>query len=119
MWKAYNASIRIKTTVKKVQDSISDDSVNMVLCDAIKYKSEQPFYNVTDAMFCKNKAYHNEKEFRFYFDGVKDNYCTIKADGLIDNVMISPFISREAKFLLEYVRNEFPNINITESSILE
>lgn len=119
MWKAYNASIRIKTTIKKVLDSISDNSINMVFCDKIKYKSEQPFYNVTDAMFCKNNAYHNENEFRFYFDGVKDNYCTINAQGLIDNVMVSPFISREAKLLLEYVRNEFPNLNITESSIIE
>ena len=119
MWKAYNASIRIKTTIKKVLDSISDNSINMVFCDKIKYKSEQPFYNVTDAMFCKNNAYHKENEFRFYFDGVKDNYCTINAQGLIDNVMVSPFISREAKLLLEYVRNEFPNLNITESSIIE
>ena len=119
MWKAYNASIRIKTTIKKVLDSISDDSINMVFCSKIEYKSEQPFYNVVDAMFCKNKVYHNEKEFRFYFDGVKDDNCKIDAEGLIDCVMVSPFISREAKLLLEYVRNEFPNLNITESSILE
>ena len=119
MWKAYNASIRIKTSIKKVLDAINTDYVNMVFCNKIEYKSEQPLYNVTDAMFCKNKAYHNENEFRFYFDGVKDNYCTINAQGLIDNVMVSPFISREAKLLLEYVRNEFPNLNITESSIIE
>lgn len=119
MWKAYNASIRIKTSIKKVLDAINTDYVNMVFCNEIKYKSEQPLYNVADAMFCKNKAYHNENEFRFYFDGVKDNYCSINAQGLIDNVMVSPFISREAKLLLEYVRNEFPNLNIIESSIIE
>ena len=119
MWKAYNASIRIKTTIEKLLDSIADDSVRMVICDKIEYKREQPLYNIIDALFCKNKAYHNENEFRFYFDGVKDNYCTINARGLIDNVMVSPFISREAKLLLEYVRNEFPNLNITESSIIE
>ncbi len=119
MWKAYNASIRIKTSIKKILDAINTDYVDMVFCNAIEYKSEQPLYNVVDAMFCKNKAYHNENEFRFYFDGVKDNYCTINAQGLIDNVMVSPFISREAKLLLEYVHNEFPNLNITESSIIE
>lgn len=91
----------------------------MVFCNTIEYKSEQPLYNVADAMFYKNKAYHNENEFRFYFDGVKDNYCTINAQGLIDNVMVSPFISREAKLLLEYVHNEFPNLYIIESSIIE
>lgn len=119
MWKAYNASIRIKTSIKKILDAINTDYVDMVFCNAIEYKSEQPLYNVVDAMFCKNKAYHNENEFRFYFDGVKDNYCIINPQGLIDNVMVSPFISREAKLLLEYVSNEFPNLNITESSIIE
>ena len=38
MWKAYNASIRIKTSIKKVLDAINTDYVNMVFCNKIEYK---------------------------------------------------------------------------------
>ena len=58
MWKAYNASIRIKTSIKKVLDAINTDYVNMVFCNTIEYKSEQPLYNVADAMFCKKTIFH-------------------------------------------------------------
>lgn len=119
MWKAYNASVRIKTTIKKLLDAITDDAVKMVICDSIRYKSEHPYYNIIDGMFCKDLAYLHEQEFRFYFDNKINNICKIKADGLIDNVLVSPFINRDERLLLEYIHNDFANLNIEETSIIE
>ena len=121
MWKAYNATVRIKTTVKKILDSINDPNIEMVFCDRMRYEQEHPYYTVEEAIFTKNYSYHNEQEIRFYFDvsDKNESMITIQSEGMIDEILISPFIGREAKLLLEYIKQEFANLNIKESAVIE
>lgn len=121
MWKAYKASVRIKVTVQKLLDAINDDCVKQVICDQIIYKDEHPCYSVKDAMFYKECSYHNEQEIRFYFDKTI-NCCKlihINADNLVDEVIVSPFISRETNLLIEFVKRDFPKLNFKKSTIIE
>ena len=121
MWKAYNATVRIKTTVKKMLDFIYDPNIKMIFCNRMRYEQERPYYMVEEAMFSKNYSYHNEQEIRFYFDVLnkKESKIAIQSEGIIDEILISPFMGREAKLLLEYIKQEFTNLNVNESAIIE
>lgn len=111
MWKMYATEIGVcvKSTVHNLIASLNlnldKDGENRVICGSMNYKEKIiPSTNERSQLFDKDKAYANEDEFRFYFHLNDDtnkkttNHILIPIDTktLMDEIILSPFICKEA-----------------------
>lgn len=131
MWKCYatEMGVCIKTTkhnlIASIKTDISEHSDNQVICGSMDYKSFKPSLNEEKQLFDKDKAYAEEKEFRFYFhfpsyDTNKDaKGITIPVDTkiMIEEIILSPFIQKvAANKLVQMINNDY-GINARQSDI--
>ena len=127
MWKTYATEfgIRIKSTIKNFIASLKldlgEDLKNKVVCGEMSYFSKiYPYTEDDSQLFYKNKVYSGEEEFRFYFylsdeddpNRTKTSHLLIPIDTkvLIDEILLSPFIGKEAA-------NKFVDVIITSYGI--
>lgn len=113
MWKSYATEIGacIKTTVHHFIASLQIDidpvgSKNKVICGSMNYDYFKPSTIEDKQLFDKDIVYADENEFRFYFllasDSEKkkdDNnviYVPVDTDVMIDEILLSPFICKDA-----------------------
>lgn len=132
MWKSYATEVGacIRTTTHNLIASLKIDldyenDENRVLCGSMNYKV--PLIHSTDEssqLFDKDIVYADENEFRFYFllksDTQEDSsgiHIPIDTTVMIDEVILSPFINRDAAdMLLRMLRCTY-NINVSVSNI--
>lgn len=131
MWKSYATEMGacIKTTkhnvIASIKTDISEQSENQVLCGSMDYKSLKPSLDEEKQLFDKDKAYAEEKEFRFYFhfpsyDTNKyANAITIPVDTkiMIDEIILSPFICKDAASEISQMITDKYNIQVKQSEI--
>ena len=123
MWKAYDADILIRTTVREFLDSINTDNIRLIVCNKIQYNEETwKSSDLSKEIFYKVPAYINEKEIRFYID-FKENiienfsYLTLK-QGFINTVTFSPFkFNNSVESIIQAY--QIPNDRINISEIIE
>lgn len=121
MWKAYTSKfgVRISSTIRKVARAIDSDKYQMI-CGKIEYNGHQ--FGSDNVIFCKDRQFKDEKEFRFYYSP-KNTENSQKKDSLrlpvspeimIDSVILSPFISPSyARHLRNYLHDTY-GINVIE-----
>lgn len=123
MWKAYDADILIRTTVKEFLDSINMDNIRLIICDEIKYHKEQwKSTNLSKELFWKVEAYCNEEEIRFYIDfnynsNDTNSYLLLKK-GFVNTIMFSPLKYKKSKDDIIKLYN-IPPQRIIKSEIIE
>ena len=113
MWKSYATEIGacIRTTVHNFIASLQIDldiirNDNKVLCGSMKYDYFRPSTIEEDQLFDKDIVYADENEFRFYFllasdtekkkDELKGIDVPVDTKVMIDEILLSPFICKEA-----------------------
>lgn len=110
MWKCYatemGACIRTTTHnfIASLKQDFSENSENLVICGSMDYKKLKPSFEEEKQLFDKDKAYSEEKEFRFYFhlpscDTNKDEkgiLVPVDTKVMIDDILISPFMCKDA-----------------------
>lgn len=110
MWKAYatEVGVCIRTTVKRFVESIivedsPIDSFDRLICGSMNYVEHPNSDNELGQLFNKYYGYSDENEFRFYLDlknGVEhfDDHILVPIDTryLIEEILVSPFICKEA-----------------------
>ena len=132
MWKCYatevGACVRtsVHNLIASLQVELDKEGQNRVICGSMDYKEYRPTTNEESQLFDKDKAYANEKEFRFYFylpsfcDGVKEKngiYIPVDTEVMIDDVLLSPFLPNEAANKLARLIKCVYNIDVKRSSI--
>lgn len=132
MWKSYSTEMGacIKTTIHNFISSIKIDlSINnrdnKVLCGSMSYLNKiMPSTIEEDQLFNKDIVYAEEKEFRFYFilksDKDKDTngiHIPVDANVMIDEVLLSPFICKDAADKLARMLKCAYNIEVKQSNI--
>lgn len=132
MWKSYATEIgvRIKTTVHNLIASleidIEQDGMNKVVCGSMNYKKNLiPSSDELGQLFDKDMAYSAENEFRFYFHisndpdkkSTKYRLIPINTSVMIDEILLSPFICKEAADkLAEMIKCSY-GISVKQSNI--
>jgi len=111
MWKIYATEMGacIDTSVSRLISSLkidfSDESKNKLICGNMEYKEHTLSTIEEEQLFNKSLYYSEEDEFRFYFhikskEGIESNkdFIRIPIDTtvLIDEILLSPFIGKEA-----------------------
>ena len=113
MWKSYATEIGacVRTTVHNFIASLQIDlniieNENKVLCGSMKYDYFRPSTIEGDQLFDKDIVYADENEFRFYFllasdaeKKIEENkgiYIPVDTKVMIDEILLSPFICKEA-----------------------
>jgi hypothetical protein len=113
MWKSYATEIGacIRTTVHNFIASLQIDldivnSENRVLCGSMNYDYFKPSTIEDNQLFDKDIVYADENEFRFYFllasdtekknDEKKGIDVPVDTKIMIDEILLSPFICKEA-----------------------
>ena len=111
MWKCYateqGACIRtsVHNLIASLQLDLDENNENKVVCGSMDYKKFMPSAIEECQLFDKDKAYSDEQEFRFYFyfpsyDYDKKNekriYIPVDTKVMIDEIILSPFISLDA-----------------------
>ena len=110
MWKCYATEMGacIRTTIhnfiSSLKQDFSENSENIVICGSMDYKNFQLSFDEEKQLFDKDKAYSEEKEFRFYFhlpsyDTNKDEkgiLVPVDTKVMIDEIYLSPFMCKDA-----------------------
>jgi hypothetical protein len=131
MWKLYAHKIGacIKTTISKFIDSIdldlSAENVDKIVCGSINYRKMPCYPDEKGMFFTKDIGYSEEEEFRFYFDFNKfvDNdkkfaKIPIRTKEMIDEIILSPFISKKSADIFSEILKERYNIkNVKHSNM--
>jgi hypothetical protein len=133
MWKSYATEVgaRIKTTVHSfiasIELDLEQDGMNKVVCGSMSYKKDLiPSSNELGQLFNKDKAYSAENEFRFYFHissdsdkkSTKYHLIPVNTYVMIDEILLSPFICKEAADkLARMVKCTYGIENVKQSNI--
>lgn len=132
MWKSYATEIgvRIKTTVHNLIASLEIDlernGMNKVVCGSMNYKKNLiPSSDELGQLFNKDMAYSAENEFRFYFHisndpdkkSTKYRLIPVNISVMIDEILLSPFICKEAADKLARMIKCSYGINVKQSNI--
>lgn len=110
MWKSYATEVGacIKSTVHNLiaslEINLENNGINKVVCGSMNYKKILPSHDELSQLFDKDITYSDENEFRFYFYLSDDTgkKCTefqlipVNTVVLIDEIILSPFICKEA-----------------------
>ena len=112
MWASHiikKSVCRIRSTIKRFSSSIINLSHDIIISD-VKYKpvARRHFANISEDIFIKPDFYMDEDEIRFVVlqnerfasDNQNDVVLSINPFELIDEITISPFISREEEQIL-------------------
>ncbi|MBR1448662.1 MAG: hypothetical protein IJ588_07970 [Prevotella sp.] len=132
MWKCYATEMGacIKTTVHNLISSLnidlsSSNEENKVLCGSVDYVEDYMRITIEEnQLFDKDIAYADEEEFRFYFhlksDTDKDSKgirIPVNTKVMIDSVLLSPFICKEAADKIARMLKCAYNVNVEQSKI--
>lgn len=132
MWSSYakELGVCIKSTVNDFAASLNVDfqaeptSDNQLLCGTIDYDKGPTLSDDEILLFSKDKVYGDENEFRFYCNfhtGIETFSSGIKVpidpNVMINEIIISPFICKEASDVLIHLFNEKYNIPTRHSKI--
>lgn len=134
MWKSYATEIGacIRTTVHNFIASLQIDlditnNMNKVLCGSMNYDYFKPSTNEEDQLFDKDIVYADENEYRFYFlfasdsekkkDENKGIYVSVDTNIMIDEILLSPFICKEAANKIARMIKCAYNIDVKLSNI--
>lgn len=110
MWKSYATEVGacIKTTVHNFVASLDlaleKDGDNKVVCGSMNYNKVMPSHDELKQLFDKDIVYSDENEFRFYFHladdtdkkSTKYRLIPVNTKVMIDEIVLSPFICKEA-----------------------
>jgi hypothetical protein len=135
MWKCYAKEIGvcIKTTVHNLIASLLLDfdnnlNCNKILCGSMDYLAFNPSSEEECQLFDKDISYADEEEFRFYFylssdDKKKDIsnkaiYIPVNTKVMINEVILSPFICKDAANRLAKMIKCAYNIDVKQSDII-
>ena len=134
MWKSYSSEVGvcIKTTVHRFISSLDinlgiNENENKVLCGSMDYKQNVVPSTIEDCqLFVKDIVYENEEEYRFYFllatdtsikNEEKGIYVPVDINLMIDEILLSPFISKEtADRIARMIKSDY-DIDVKQSSI--
>lgn len=134
MWKSYATEIGacIRTTVHHFIASLQIDldpvrSENKVLCGSMNYDYFKPSTIEVDQLFDKDIVYADENEFRFYFHLASDSkkkkdenngvYVPVDTNVMIDEILLSPFICKDAADRIARMINYAYNIKVKQSNV--
>lgn len=131
MWKSYATEIGacIRTTVHSFIASLQIDldivkSENKVLCGSMNYDYYKQSTIEENQLFDKDIVYADENEFRFYFllnsDSEKKNkgiYVPVDINVMISEILLSPFICKDAANKIARMLKCAYNINVKPSNI--
>jgi hypothetical protein len=134
MWKSYATEIGacIRTTVHNFIASLQIDldiirNDNKVLCGSMKYDYFRPSTIEEHQLFDKDIVYADENEFRFYFllasdtekkkDEIKGIDVPVDTKVMIDEILLSPFICKEAANRIARMINYAYDIDVRLSNI--
>ena len=131
MWKCYATEVGacIRSTVHNLIASLrlnlDEKSENKVVCGSMNYKDYMPSSIEEHQLFDKDKAYVDEEEFRFYFHlpsynsdkDAKGILITVDTNILIDEIILSPFIKKDAADKLARTIKCMYNIDVKQSRI--
>ncbi len=134
MWKSYATEIGacIRTTVHNFIASLQIDldivkSENKVLCGSMNYEYFKPSATEDNQLFDKDIVYTDENEFRFYFllasdsekmkDEIKGIDVPVDTKVMIDEILLSPFICKEAANKIARMINCAYDIDVKLSNI--
>lgn len=132
MWKCYATEVGacIKTTVHNFIASLEIDldetnEDNKVLCGSMDYQDNLLFsFDEEKQLFDKDFAFADEKEFRFYFllnstfsESPEAINIPVNTEVMIDEVLLSPFIVKEAADKIARMMNCAYNIDVKQSKI--
>ena len=132
MWKSYTSKIGVcikSSTHKMISALTSEDQANGkdydVYFGSMAYGKVSKVPMGEDWMFWKDRAFSDEKEFRFYFEFKNDgNKCDsiklipINPSILIEKVILSPFIDINASQKLASMLQREYEINVEPSKIM-
>lgn len=110
MWKSYATEIgaRIKSTVynfvASLEINLEEGGDNKVVCGSINYNKVLLSSDELKQLFGKDVVYSDENEFRFYFHLAEDTdkkstkyrLIPVNTTVMIDEVVLSPFLCKEA-----------------------
>lgn len=130
MWKSYATEMGacIRTSVHRFIDSLLPDfslnSTNRIVAGSMIYDKVKPSFDEIHQLFDKDYVYADEQEFRFYFyladdDGKETRgICLpVNTSGMIEEILLSPFINKEAADSLAQMIENAYHINVNPSSI--
>lgn len=132
MWRCYapKHGVCIKSTINNFIASFDSEAFNRyeTYCAPITYKKFDYTDGPFDALFMKDPVYESESEIRFVFipkdidgDAVSRNeriYLTVNHDVMIDEVILSPYLSPiTAEALKSYLKKQFSIKEVTHSRI--
>lgn len=133
MWKSYagDTGVRIKSSIHNLVASLQlvleKDGNNKVCCGSMNYcQNFLPSNDEEHQMFSKDEVYSDEDELRFYFILSDDSNrkCTthrlipIDPNVLIDEILLSPFLCKEAADkLARMIKCSYGFENVEQSKI--
>lgn len=131
MWKCYATEMGacVRTTVHNfiasLQIDLDNNSENIVVCGSMDYKNFIPSAIEENQLFDKDKAYADEKEFRFYFHlptynvnkNEKGILIPVDTKVLIDEIILSPFINKDAATKLAQMISNTYHVDVKLSNI--
>jgi len=108
LWKSYVSDhiygVAIKSTPRKLKESINAIKSNcsredIIYIDKVNYDSKSTEVNIHSIALKKEPFYTTEDELRIYTESKNENiFIPVDLNLLIDEIVISPFISKYAKF---------------------
>ena len=131
MWKSYATEVGacIKTTVHNLiaslEINLDYNGMNKVVCGSMNYKEFLPSSDELRQLFDKDITFSDENEFRFYFHlsddtdkkRTKFQLIPVNTAVMIDEIILSPFICKEATDKLARMIKCSYGINVKQSNI--
>lgn len=133
MWKSYagETGVRIKSSIHNLiaslQLNLGKDSKDKVYCGSMNYcKDLLPSTDEEKQFFGKDEVYADEDEFRFYFalsddfdrKGTTHRLVPVDPKVMIDEILLSPFLCKEAaNKLVRMIKCSYGFENVEQSKI--
>lgn len=133
MWKSYagETGVRIKSSIHNLiaslQLDLGKDGADKVYCGSMNYcENLLPSNDEEKQMFNKDKVYIEEDEFRFYFilsddfnkKSTTHRFIPIDPTVMIDEILLSPFLCKEAADkLTQMIKCSYGFENVEQSKI--
>lgn len=126
MWKAYTPKfgVRISSTVSNFTASFDPDYIKNydIYGSSVSYEQQYFTDDTRKLMFSKDKAYKDEREYRFLFIKPQNSEDHIKVPYnpkiMIDKITLSPFIPQDIGNFIRDVLDKHFNLNAYPSKII-